>query len=311
MISEERRIERGQTRALMDAQKAEHKARADRTKAEREYKKAERKAKNGNKASIARADRLREKMQTARETAKQKTRERRAAEKPIKQRQKQAKRERERAEREKASRRGHIFTPKPRTKSKPKDIVFGETTIKELKEELRKLQAKVNARYRDLKWYNETHKDSIESPAVSELDESGGKISAAGNDYVQLYGEYLRARAFLENPLSNMENYKKWLEDIYSQDSDFGEFIDSGLDENADDFEEQRNERIELYYDIFEKLCEMFPPFESDVEGHMILSELINADYDYETIMEKMIEYCQDAYKNDNIYSSHMHEFAD
>lgn len=307
-ISDETRQNRENVRALRAAEKAERRAKMQRDRAYKEYKKAERRAKNGNKQSIARAERMREKLENVREIAKQKTRERRAAEKPIKQAAKRVQKERERAESGKTAK-GRIFTPKPKTGGKT-EIVYGETPLKTLKDELRKMQAKVNRLYKDLRWYAETHKDTLDSPAVKFLDDTGGLISTAGNDYIHLYGEFLRAKQFLDNPLSNMENYKKWLEEIYNKDSDFGQFIDSGLDDESETYEEERNERIELYYDLYEKLCEMFPPFESDNDGHMKLSELINAGYDYNTILDTMIDYCTDAYKNDYIYSTHMNDFV-
>lgn len=306
-LSDETRQERELKRAIRAAEKSENKARADRAKAEKAFRQAERKAKNGNKASIARAERMREKMNAAREHAKQMSRERRAAAKPLRERQKQA--AREKARQEKAQQRGRIFNPKPRQKSKQADVVFGETSLQELKQALKRLQRKVNDLYRKLQWYAITHPNTIDSPAAKFLDDTGGLISAAGTDYIKLYGEYLRAREFLQNPLSDVDKYAEWLKEIYERGSDFGEFIDDGLDETSETFEDDRNERIELYYDLFEKLCEMFPPFESDTEAHEKLSELVNAGYDFDSIYDTMVSYCTAAYAQDNGYHSNMHEF--
>lgn len=85
-------------------------------------------------------------------------------------------------------------------------------TLEELKREVRRLQRTVNRYANQLREYRiETN---VESPALKALEESGGNISAAGNDYDKLLKEYTRANIFLSDPTHTVKGTKEFFKDI-------------------------------------------------------------------------------------------------
>lgn len=82
----------------------------------------------------------------------------------------------------------------------------------QLKADLRRLQKTVNTQARRLRDYY--HETGQISPALKELDETGGNISAAGNDYDVLLREYMRAMNFLSDPTHTISGTKDFYKDI-------------------------------------------------------------------------------------------------
>lgn len=84
--------------------------------------------------------------------------------------------------------------------------------IDELKREVKRLQSRVNRYANQLREYRiETN---VESPALKRLEESGGNISAAGNDYDKLLKEYSRANIFLSDPTHTVKGTQEFFKEI-------------------------------------------------------------------------------------------------
>lgn len=84
--------------------------------------------------------------------------------------------------------------------------------IDELKREVKRLQSRVNRYANQLREYR--METNVESPALKRLEESGGNISAAGNDYDKLLKEYSRANIFLSDPTHTVKGTQEFFKEI-------------------------------------------------------------------------------------------------
>ena len=166
-----------------------------------------------------------------------------AKEKERKENEKRKLKEKQKRQRRKAKEKVRKLKQKQKKQSKQRqkinDVRINPDTrdVKQLKDILRKMKKRIDSDIRKL--LDEVRKTgNISPPALDDLLNTGGRISTKGDNYDDLYREYLRGKKFLEDDTHTLKGYRDFIKGIDDVMVDeFGDdWYDAGYNDSDNEF---------------------------------------------------------------------------
>ena len=156
---------------------------------------------------------------------------------------------------------------------------FNEMNEKEMRKVVSRLRDAGNKKLKRLE------KTGIETPALRQVNRSGGSFSTKGKDLNQLRSEHARIRSFMQARTSTKTGYEKVRTETIEKLQEKGVNIDKN---NLDGF-----------FKVYERLKEIDPSITMKNVKYEVMREISNAvdDMDYEKLILEMQEQLDDIYE--------------